>query len=616
MSPADLTVPGVGWLQLVGGGLLLLLPGLAAADRLLPRMPLRLLWAPVFSFSLLSLAAILGSFAFRLRVDATGTAVLAVGFALLFGRRRLVSWARAAIAASPAPRGPRQRRRLPAPTTWALLAVLPFVFVVHSLPHLPGAAVESAWSAPGELASRGADLATGRDTPYPVHVDELYHLAQAAAVLRTGEVEYPEPYTGKLTQLDLFSLGGVRSERGFHISLAQTALLTGASLPTLFHFLPALWATYLALLVWATLRPAPGAAVAAAFTALLPTTVRFLGAGFLVPSAFALPWVLATLAVALRGRGPGRFFALLLLITGAFLAHIVLGTLSLAAGLLAALLQPGRWLDRAALAVSVALPLLWLYPAMHKDALRAVATEHGLPFQPSVFLTMGVPLLVLAVIGAFLAAWRRGGTVTPHRVFLALAVGMATSMALSLRLGHHNEATYSRLIPTFFLTLAGLGSLAVGVGAERIARWRPRLRWPAAAAAGLVAALALLTPVQARLNEPYYRIMDPPSWEAGAAFAASGAGPNHTFLGHPWRAPVYNALTGARPWAYMYPGEPAIHGDDYAFYLQSGGASAGWLGERGIGWVVDGLAPQAPHASFGEGVHRLGPTLPSKDDVK
>lgn len=98
-SPADLTVDGAAaWLRLVAGLALYLLPGLAAADRLLGGTPLRLVWAPLFSFTLLALVAILLDFAVGLPLSPDATAVSAAVLALAIGRPRWQSWLAAGMA--------------------------------------------------------------------------------------------------------------------------------------------------------------------------------------------------------------------------------------------------------------------------------------------------------------------------------------------------------------------------------------------------------------------------------------------------------------------------------------------------------------------------------------
>jgi hypothetical protein len=602
-NPADLTVHGLGWLHLVGGMAFLLLPGLAATDRWLRGMPLRWLWTPVFSLSLLPLAAILLSYAFDVKVTPTTTMLVALVLSIAIARPRIEALLRRAKQADPSQPQPQTAWR-----TWPILAlVLLMVITVHSLPHLPGPDAESMADAVQAMTHRGLDLWSGRDVPYPVHVDEHVHMARIAEIDRSGQVDIHDPYTGQPPERSLFTITGMRSERGWQVAMAQVHQLTGATLPTLTHFLPAVWAGYLALATWATLRPAPGAIASAAFVAAMPTTVRFMGVGFLVPIGFSMPWLMAVLAVALQARGPGRFAALLLLVTSAFFVHLVAGTLALAIGLIAAVLQPASRAQRAGLVAGLTIPLVWIVPAIYQDFWAEVIRPGVLPFEVHVFAGAGAVLLGLAAAGMFLAfLWPTPETVA-HRALGLLALTLLGSAVISVLVDHRNDATYSRLISPLFLALASLAGLTLGKATQWLGSLPVPGRTQIAAVAGLLTCTAALAvPIQSHLNTPYYQVFDDRSWQQAAIFAQSGANASHTFLSHPWQAPVYNAMTGARPWTVLLPGSAPAREHDYIHYLRSNGANPAWFEARSIHYVVAPIAPNATHQVLGPGVFLLG----------
>ena len=611
MSATDLTLHGWGWLRAALGLAVFLLPGLAAADRWLKGVPLRLGWAPVLSFTVMALAAILLDFAAGLNVRTTTSVALAFILAAWIAKPRLISWWRQRARLR---LGPWRLPRMHWGPAWGLLLVLPFLFVAHSVPHLDGPVPSSKADVPGALWERALDAATGNDDPYPVHVDEHLHMAFMAEIDRTGEVRVAHPYTGAAQQEPTFTVSGLRSERGWQVAIVQFHQVTAIPFPTLAHFLPALWAAYLGLTLWLLLRPAPGAVASAAFTALLPTTLRFLGVGFLVPSAFGLPWILAVMVVVHRGRGPGRIVALALLVTSGFFIHIVPGTVALVGGLVTALLRRAGWGERLGLVAAMLLPLVWLLPSMWGDAEAAVKALNDLPFEQGIFHSIGTPLAAAAVAGTAWAWFQRDERTVPHRALSIIALGAAASMSWSIDQAHSNDATYGRLVPVLFLALAAVAGLGIGVPASWIGaglrRWTPA--WGAVAVgsllvtAGVVA--GVMTPLQAHLREPYYRVFDGPSWAAAEDFAAGSAGPDDVFLSHPWRAPLLNAMTGARPWTYLLPGSPPVNGADYDDYMVTSGADRTWLESRGITYVVGGVPPNAPHEIVGRGVHRLNET--------
>lgn len=94
MNETDLTVSGLAWLRLVAGLVVFLLPGLAAADRWLAGVPLRWVWAPVLSFTLLPLVAILLDYGLGVPIQPLVTAFLCVALAAWIGQPRLVEWAK------------------------------------------------------------------------------------------------------------------------------------------------------------------------------------------------------------------------------------------------------------------------------------------------------------------------------------------------------------------------------------------------------------------------------------------------------------------------------------------------------------------------------------------
>lgn len=365
---------------------------------------------------------------------------------------------------------------------WVELAALPFVLLfvaaVHYVPHMPGLEPADAASALGELGTRVGAVLGGHDNPFPIHVDEHYYIAQGAAVDREGKVQYDEPYSGAAQKADLLSIGGLQVERGFVVLTAQLHQLTGIAFPALFRFLPMAWAAVIAMTLWAALRPAPGALPAAALVAILPTTVHFLGVGFLVPSAFNLAWIPATIYVVSRARGPGRLVATALLLTASFLMHLTVGVIVLTGALLTALVHRGTRADRLAMLGAILLPLLWLVPPLLDDAVHSVAMVNTLPFEASVFTRPGLALFALAAVGAF-EAWSSKEERTAGRVLSALCFALAVLLAGSIHLGHHSDATYTRAVHAFFLTLAalaGLGLAAAALQASAGLAWLAQMR--------------------------------------------------------------------------------------------------------------------------------------------
>lgn len=618
---AALSVTGIGWLHLLGGTAVLLLPGLAAADRWMPGGSLRLVWAPLWSCTLVMLAAVALDLAVGVPITPATTFVLALAVALVVAWPRLRRTLRPATG-SPVRPSPARTRPRPwlrhALVVVGLAAAVFGVALVQMLPHLPAHSTPHG-GAYGEVLVRAWDGLRGGSDPYPLHVDEDAHIALAAQVAREGHAAIHDPFDGRSLSTGL--VASFRGEEGFHVLLAQVSGLTGASLPTLARFLPSLWAGYTALCLWMTLRPAPGAVASAAFLGALHTTARLLGPTLLVPSVFALAWMLAVVHTGLRARGPARIASLALLVPAAFYLHILLGLVCLVAGLLCAMLQPASWGTRAGLAAVLLIPMVWLLPGGWDELVSGAAQATTYGFDTRIFLVPGPFLLALAALGSILAvAWasrppgdRAGDATHAHRVLLALGGLMAVSMALSVATDHRSDATYARLVHATMLCGAAMAGLGLGWLADHavalLRRSRPWSRHAPRVGAGVMAVatvLALAPPLAAHLAEPTYHVFDARSWAAVRALESAGLRANDTFLAHPWQAPIVNAVTGATPWAVLRPGSPETHGADYDEYVRTGGADPIWLAARGIRYVDSPVAPNATYVALGPDAYRIG----------
>lgn len=490
-----------------------------------------------------------------------------------------------------------------------LLLALVLVAVVQYLPHMPGDEADSPADAVTELANRTGAAARGDDYPYPIHVDEHVHMALSAQAARQQDPFFDDPYTGRPHGADPLDVRGNVRERGFWVGLAQVHQLTDVEYGSLFRLLPALWAAGLGALVYFLVRPGPGAVASAAAVAALPTSVLFMGPGFLVPIAFGMSWVVATALVASRARGAAQVLGLMALITGAFFIHLTAGGAAIVTGLVATLARPGRLADRLGLAAASLVPLAWILPAIRDQAVDNLNIVPNHPVARSFFGSMGWPLVLLAIAGVLFVLHRQRAATTGPRIMAGVMSAALVSILVSLAIDHRSLATYYRPAHVLFLGLAVLA----GTSAGHLGRWAaeawedPHWRRPAFAVAVPVLLMAFALPfaIEDRVDETYYRVHDARTWQAGAGFAASGAGPDDVFLTNPWHAPVYNAWTGATPHTVLRPGSPAELREDWNHYLATNGSTPEWLEARGIDYVIAPVAPNATHETVARDVYRL-----------
>lgn len=152
--------------------------------------------------------------------------------------------------------------------------------------------------------------AKSQSYPYPLHVDEWTHLAQAIYIMRAGTRGFTNPYTPDLEyHLDW--------ESGFHIFTAAHFLLTNTGPVLTYKYLPALFAAITALTIFAFMKRITDyrtAILAILFTATLKSNINLLGTWFFIPLTMSIPYIYLILTHLTQSRqDKGRHIILILL---------------------------------------------------------------------------------------------------------------------------------------------------------------------------------------------------------------------------------------------------------------------------------------------------------------
>lgn len=486
-------------------------------------------------------------------------------------------------------------------TALALFAALGFVFSVQYVPHLATFENPPPEDEPGlyRLGHAWFNYAEGdrEGFPWAIHVDEHFHASLIAKTQRADQLTPWNPYSAETGDFDPMESGlkkGVH-ERGYHILFAQIQDVTGVSTLHLYQFLPALWMVFTAFAVYALVRPNPAAVPAAAFVALVPTTVRFLGTGFLVPIGFSLAWLPVAAILTRPARKDAAAAALLLgTVTWAFFVHLVAGFACVAIVLGAALFSSGRARRSAMILFGLALiPVAWLYRSFSAGVQGQIQREETLPIDFTIFDNFGVITLGIWAVGLALFILD-----PPHEDDRPAVAGVAALSGVALALivssvvfDLNRYATYTRMHPIFFLSAAVPAGFAVSIVGQRVGQGvRDSLGWisdrwrsfpvnpPSALRTGVavVVALAVMAPatsqaVSYHIDEGYYRVMEEDTWAAYNTVERDldePGTPYEVFLSHPWRAPFLVEKTGKVPHTVMEPGGPPGKGEDWVGHLQ------------------------------------------------
>lgn len=351
-----------------------------------------------------------------------------------------------------------------------LALALLFVAMVSYLPHMDllegqvnptggvsGRSEENPWSR--LVGGYGAWFAgEHEDYRYPVHVDAHVHWVRSAAIQSDETVRFDHPYTGESRTETPLSLRGLVHETGFWVAFAQFQEMTGIEWLQLVRFAPMMFAMVTASLVWAAMRPSPAAPLAAAFVALVPTSARFLGIGFFVPIGISLAWVAAALLLSRHAFAHPRFFLFALLLgSWAFFVHLIGGfAFLLVVGAAALVSWRGNRSRTVLLGAGVALPFLAFFDAF-RDSFQVEIEKLGRhPLDFTVFDQLGLPVLVLWVLGTGLVLLvpPRGRLQVPLFAATAVSIVALGFITLNVALDLRAYALYDRWHPIFALTAA------------------------------------------------------------------------------------------------------------------------------------------------------------------
>ncbi len=136
--------------------------------------------------------------------------------------------------------------------------------------------------------------------PYPVHVDEWFHLANAKALMRTGSITFP---------------GSFLLEAGFHLFWGVFQTISGISWLEVFRYFPGIIFIITVLSVYILAQRQGFGWEAAFFTSLMLTTVGILGPAFLVPMAMGLLFIPLSLFLAFNFRTVWSYLTLFIFIS-------------------------------------------------------------------------------------------------------------------------------------------------------------------------------------------------------------------------------------------------------------------------------------------------------------
>jgi len=419
------------------------------------------------------------------------------------------------------------------------------------------------------------------DYQYPVHVDEWVNYAISQAILDEGNVAYTEPFMGeKIVTNDL--------EIGLRTFLAVFKSVTGMPWLFIFRYMPSIIFMFTILGVYVFANRSGYGLQAAFLAALIPTSVRLIGPGFLVAVGVGLMFIPLSLFVAYEFK---KYSLLFVFTTFLFLLHPPTA-LTVIAVLIPFVLLNYRNDSKHSMHIVAALmfafvvssPRLFHLVAPTAESMVSV-TKHFLPLAPHVFKVYGSLQSLIFVIGVFMLGMRREKK-DQSLIFAAVLLLLPITVYAQLTIG--NLIIYDRSYSYLMILMSIIG----GYGLFSLSTWLKKYR------PGIVIYLVLMisilgTAVVAHSNTPYYHVMDDKEYRDYLWIKDNLEGTEGISVLEPWEAKAYAPITGRIVYSHIPPGPSEFcekrNREIYEFFKGAGNNST-FLEENNISIVYSKVA--------------------------
>lgn len=436
--------------------------------------------------------------------------------------------------------------------------------------------------------------------PYPVHIDEWFHMALANEIIVKASVEgLTDPFLGGPP------MWHQSVQMGFHLLSAVFHQISGIPWLDIVRYFPGIIFIMTVLSVYIMAQREGFGWEAALFTCLVPTTVGILGPAFFVPVAMALLFIPLSIFLAFNFRTIWAY--VVLFIFSSFLVSMHAAT---AVGLII-ILAPfivlnlkGGFKHSLGITLALTIPFVALFPWIRDLLVRtAKSLLSPVPLSwftdyPSVIQTYGYLPILLGLLGILSLAMKGG------KKNYGLILGLLASLLILVTFftfHYGEEEVYGRGL----IYMMMLMSIFAGAGLMVVKKFklptglRTRLRAPfitqnignilCLALIGLTLAIA----IPAHQDTPYYYMIDNEDYQAFVWIRDNLNENYEKAVLDPWKATAFTAITEKKVYSrtHAYPDSNAPKAYDF---LRNGSSDTTFLKENGISIVYTREAVRNP----------------------
>jgi hypothetical protein len=424
--------------------------------------------------------------------------------------------------------------------------------------------------------------------PYPVHIDDWIHYANADAILKAGSITYLEPFFGK-------SMIGLSSnlELGYQLFLGVFHQISGVSWLFIFRFLPSIIFAITVLAVYVMAQKRGFGWEAAFFVAIIPTTVGILGPAFLVPVSMGLLFIPLALFIAYDYQSIWGYVVLFVFTSFLVVIHAP------SAICLIIILFPYLLLNLKgnikhsiflflALIVPFLAPFPWIFKMLLPTA-RELLTPQSLPVYidfPRVLRTYGYIPAGLCILGTLVLALKRGkenyGLVLGLLALLAMLVTFFT-FHYGVPIMYERGLTYMMLMVGI---MAGAGLMAVK--SLRLPDWltpktggRIMIRFLGWFFCLVLVGITLFIAIPDRQNIPCYHMINDEEYQVFVWIKDNVGEEYGKAILDPWKATPFVAITGKKVYTRIH-AYPTPSDEEASKFLSQGCSDTAFLKENDI----------------------------------
>jgi hypothetical protein len=423
--------------------------------------------------------------------------------------------------------------------------------------------------------------------PYPVHIDEWVHMAQANEIFAQGNINISSPFSGEAMLLEY------KMEIGFQLLLGIFKHISGLSWPTVFRYLPSIIFMFTVLMVYIAFRRKDFGWEAALLTCLITTNVGILGPAFLVPVALALLFLPLSLYLAMNYRTLWSYLVIFILNCFVIVIHGP-SAICIILILIPYILLNMKDEPRHSLGIALALflpfivTLPWTYEPVGEYA-QAIFTPQP-PSEvrdlPRLFSHYGALPIVICLIGLFGLSLRGGKD--NYSLVLGLLVIVAM-LAIFYTTNYGILIVYLRGLLFGMLMIgiiggAGLRELKTLKLLERLRERKPFdliIHYAGWLICLTMIILTLVTAIPARQNTPYYHMIDETDYEAFVWIRDNVDDSHRVAILDPWKATAFTAITEKYVYTRIHMG-PNAKTDQAATFITNNCTDTTFLKENGI----------------------------------